>query len=145
LDWGAIRATGDHDGHRDRLEQWRRRRDRADGLLISWDDLRMTRSDLIVGSGRDAQKFPLRGLSAKVDVTASPYQADEVHLIIVNADHDIRRRQPCSYGARGNAQTFAIKFNSLSGHPTRRETCPPPPPTNSSVCLCDSAGDKQTT
>jgi hypothetical protein len=99
----------------ERLQRWR---DRADGVLFSWDDLRFTASHLIVGSGRDVQRFLLDGLSAKVEVIAAPEQSDdEVHLIIENADQDIRRRQPYSYGASGNAQMFAIKFNMLSGHP----------------------------
>jgi hypothetical protein len=100
------------------LEQYQQRQDRMDGVLLSWDDLRLTRSLLIVGSGRDAERFPIGGLSAKVDVTRSPDQPDdEVHLVIKNAGADIRRRQPYSYGASGNAQMFAIKLNMLSGHP----------------------------
>lgn len=100
------------------VEHHQRRRDRVDGVLMSWDDLRLTRSHLIVGTGRDAQRFAIRGLSAKVDVTRSPDRPDdEVHLVIRNAGRDIHRRQPYSYGASGNAQMFAIKFNLLSGHP----------------------------
>lgn len=100
------------------LEQYQQRQDRVDGVLLSWDDLRLTPSHLIVGSGRGAVRLPLGGLSAKVDVTRSPDQPDdEVHLVIKNADADIRRRQPYSYGASGNAQMFAIKLNMFSGHP----------------------------
>jgi hypothetical protein len=99
-------------------EQYQQRRDRADGVLMSWAGLRLTRSHLIVGSGRDAERLPVGALSAKVDVTRSPNRPDdEVHLVITNAGADIRRRQPYSYGASGNAQMFAIKLNLLSGHP----------------------------
>jgi hypothetical protein len=99
-------------------EQCQQRRDRAEGVLMSWDDLRLTRSHLIVGSRRDAARFPIGALSAKVDITRSPNRPDdEVHLVITNAGADIRRRQPYSYGASGNAQIFAIKLNMLSGHP----------------------------
>jgi hypothetical protein len=100
------------------VERYQRRRDRADGVVMSWDDLRLTRSHLIVGAGSEADRYPIRGLSAKVDVTRSPDRPDdEVHLVIKNAGCDIRRRQPYSYGASGNAQMFAITFNMLSGYP----------------------------
>jgi hypothetical protein len=87
-------------------------------VLLTWDDLRLTPTHLIVGSRRVARRIPLSGLTAKVDFAATPGQADDdsVHLIIENAGHDIRRSQPYSYGSSGNAQMFAIKFNALSGH-----------------------------
>jgi hypothetical protein len=96
-----------------------RRRDRVDGVLMSWDDLRLTRNQLVVGSRRDAPRLPLTGLVAKVAVTDSPGDArddHEVHLTIENAGQDIHRSQPYSYGASGGAQAFAIKFNLLSGY-----------------------------
>jgi hypothetical protein len=100
------------------LEQYQQRQNRVDGVLMAWDDLRLTPSHLIIGSRRDAERLPVGELSAKVDVTRSPGQPnDEVHLVIKNAGADIRRRQPYSYGASGNAQMFAIKLNMLSGHP----------------------------
>jgi hypothetical protein len=117
------------------VELSQRRRDRADGVLISWDDLRLTRSHLIVGAGRAAQRFPLDGLSAKVTVTASPGQADDdstVLLTIENAGHDICRSQPYSYGSSGGAQAFAIKFNLVSGH---RRTAPESPHTAANVTI----------
>jgi len=100
-------------------EQWRRRQDRFDGVLLTWDDLRLTATHLIVGSRRDAQRIPLAGLRAKVDFGAAQdhvEDGDSVHLVIENAGSDIRRSQPYSYGSSGNAQMFAIKFNALSGH-----------------------------
>jgi hypothetical protein len=101
-------------------EQRQRRRDRAEGVVMSFGDLRMTDTHLIVGSGADAERIALSGLSAKVAVAAVPDQPDdEVQLIIQNAAHDIRRSQPYTYGASGNAQAFAIRFNLLSGHPHR--------------------------
>jgi len=96
-------------------EQLRRRRDRSDGVLMTWDDLRLTRSHLIVGSRRDAEQIPLAGLSAKVEFTAAG-DDDNVDLVIENAGRELRRRQPYSYGSSGNAQMFAVMFNSLSGH-----------------------------
>lgn len=99
-------------------EQRQRRRDRAEGVVISWDDLRLTDTHLLVGSGPGAERIALSGLSAKVAVTATPHRpGDEVQLIIENADRDIRRSQPYTYGSSGNAQAFAIRFNMLSGHP----------------------------
>jgi hypothetical protein len=94
-------------------QRWR---DRADDVLMTWDDLRLTPSHLIVGSRRDAERIPLNGLTAVVDMVGSPRQDDEdtVHLTIENASHEIRRSQPYSYGASGNAQAFAIQFNLLS-------------------------------
>ncbi|MCV7298330.1 hypothetical protein H7J93_01600 [Mycobacterium barrassiae] len=99
------------------VEQMRRRRDRVDGVLMSWDDLRLTASHLIVGSGSDALRLPLDGLKAEVVVSTPPRQAEsdgEVRMTIHNAGHEIRRLQPYSYGSSGSAQAFAIKFNSLS-------------------------------
>ncbi len=92
-------------------EQSQRRRDRADNVLMSWDDLRLTPSHLLVGSRRDGQRIPLRGLTAVVDIVD-----DTVHMTIENLSHEIRRSQPYSYGASGNAQAFAIQFNLLSDH-----------------------------
>ena len=98
-------------------EQRQSRRDRADGVVMSWEDLRMTNTHLLVGNGRDAERIALSGLKAKVAVTAKPDQPDdEVQLIIENAGRDIRRSAPYTYGASGNAQAFAIRFNMLSGH-----------------------------
>jgi hypothetical protein len=101
------------------VERRQRRRDQADGVLMTWDDLRLTRTYLIVGSAHDAQTLPLGGLKAIVDITTSPGQADgdqTVHLTIQNGSLGVHRSQPYSYGASGNAQTFAIMFNTLSGH-----------------------------
>ncbi len=108
------------------VDRGQRQRDRADGVLLSFDDLRLTRTHLLVGSGPDAQRFPLAGLTATATTTAPPGgDADEVHVIIDNAGCDIHRRLPYSYGSSGDAQMFAIKFNLLSGHPhagDRRDT-----------------------
>jgi hypothetical protein len=100
------------------VERYQRRRDREDGVLMSWDDLRLTGTQLIVGLRRDAQRIPLAGLHAKVDVTSLSGKAGtaEVHLTIENAGQDIHRSQPYTYGASGGAQAFAIKFNLLSGY-----------------------------
>jgi len=104
------------------VERSQRRRDRADGVLMAWDDLRLTDTQLIVGSGRDAQRLPIAGLHAKASVTGSPGRArdDEVHLTIENEGQDIHRSLPYTYGTSGSAQVFAIKFNLLSGY--RRST-----------------------
>lgn len=96
------------------VERGKRRRDRADGVLLSFDDLRLTRTHLIVGSGPDAPRFALAGLSATATTTGG--DADELEVVIENAGCDIRRRLPYSYGASGDAQMFAIKFNLLAGH-----------------------------
>ncbi|WP_027331845.1 hypothetical protein [Mycolicibacterium tusciae] len=66
------------------VERFQRRRDHADGVLVSFDDLRLTGTQLLVGRGRDAQRFPLAGLHAKVNITSSSGQAGtaDVHLTI---------------------------------------------------------------
>lgn len=98
------------------VERRQRRRDHADGVLMSFDDLRLTRTHLLVGSGPEALRFPLAGLTATATTTAPPgHDADEVHVIIENAGCEIRRRLPYSYGSSGDAQMFAIKFNLLAG------------------------------
>ncbi|MDA4110198.1 hypothetical protein MHOL44478_23480 [Mycobacterium holsaticum DSM 44478] len=98
------------------VERRQRRRDRADGVLLSFDDLRLTRTHLLVGSGVDARRIPLDGLSATATTTVTEGQdADEVHVIIENAGDEIHRRLPYSYGSSGDAQMFAIKFNLLAG------------------------------
>lgn len=99
------------------VEQKRRRRDRADGVLMSWDDLRLTASHLIVGSGNDALRLPLAELKAEVVISTPPRQAEsngEVRMTIHNAADEIHRRQPYSYGTSQSAQAFVIKSNSLS-------------------------------
>lgn len=120
------------------VERYQRRRDHADGVLMSWDDLRLTGTQLIVGPGRDAQRLPLGGLHAIVTVTRSSGQAnnDAVHLTIENAVQEIRRSQPYTYGASGGAQAFAIKFNLLSGYRRSATAARLPPPrlaTNSRI------------
>lgn len=98
------------------VERRQRRRDRADGVLLSFDDLRLTRTHLLIGSGADARRIPLEGLSATATTTAPPGgDADEVHVIIENAGYEIHRRLPYSYGSSGDAQMFAIKFNLFAG------------------------------
>ncbi|MFI5508989.1 hypothetical protein ACIA48_16080 [Mycobacterium sp. NPDC051804] len=98
-------------------ERRQRRRDRAEGVVMSFGDLRLTDTHLIVGSGPGAERIALSGLSAKVAIATAPDRPDEeVQLTIENGGHHIRRSQPYTYGASGNAQAFAIKFNMLSGH-----------------------------
>lgn len=107
--------------------QLQRRRDRADNVLMTWDDLRLTPTHLIVGSRRDAPRIPLSGLTAVVDIVGSLDQTgedDTVHMTIENARHEIRRSQPYSYGASGNAQAFAIQFNLLSAKAHAAPTLP---------------------
>ena len=65
------------------VERMRRRRDRADGVLMSWDDLRLTASHLIVGSRGDALRLPLDGLKAEVVVSTPPRQSDRNGIVRV--------------------------------------------------------------
>ncbi len=62
---------------------------------MSWDDLRLTGTQLIAGSRPDAQRLRLAGLHAMVAVTGPSGQAndDEVHLTIEYAGQDIHRWQ----------------------------------------------------
>ncbi|BBX09359.1 hypothetical protein MAIC_41620 [Mycolicibacterium aichiense] len=90
------------------------RRNRRDGVLATWSDLRITQSLLIVGHGRNAARMPLAGLATTVTETGS--SADPTsHLVRVVikdiAGESLCREQPYSYGSVGAARTFEILLN----------------------------------
>ncbi|KDF01055.1 hypothetical protein Y900_019485 [Mycolicibacterium aromaticivorans JS19b1 = JCM 16368] len=90
------------------------RRNRRDGVLATWGDLRMTTSLLIVGRGRSAARIPLAGLAATVTETGSSGDPTS-HRVRVVIDHiageSFCREQPYSYGSIGAARTFEILLN----------------------------------
>lgn len=91
------------------------RRDRADGVVITWAGLRLSRTELILGYGPDAAHMPLTGLHAAVVTTSgSPGQ---VHLTIDGHDPAIHRYRPHSYGADTEARKLAMLLNVLGNHP----------------------------
>lgn len=97
----AVSATSD---------SLRIRTDRCDGVVASFAGLRLTASHLIVGQSKDAERIPLAGLSVGVKQTESAGGADVV-VTVRGAGQMIERREPLSYGAGAEAQTFAIMFS----------------------------------
>ncbi|WP_431235495.1 hypothetical protein ACQ856_14130 [Mycolicibacterium psychrotolerans] len=94
------------------------RRNRRDGVLATWGDLRITKSLLIVGCRHNAVRIPLTGLAATVTETGS--SADPTsHRVRVTIDdragEPIYREQPYSYGSIGAARTFEILLNRAAG------------------------------
>jgi len=97
------------------LEQGRR--DRAEGVVASWAELRITSSHLIMGYHRNAERIPLAGLRASVTETGSTERRchdRRVHLAIEPGGKTIHRCQPHSYGASTEARKFAVLINLLS-------------------------------
>ncbi len=94
------------------------RRNRSSGVIASWSDLRLTSSELIVGTGRNAHRTPLAGLTARVTETRSPaagLQAHVVNVVIETSDGAaLRRSQPYSYGSITEARMFEIQFNRVA-------------------------------
>lgn len=90
------------------------RRNRRDGVLAAWGDLRITKSLLIVGYRHDAVRIPLAGLAATVTETGSSGDPN-THRVRVTIDdlagESLHREQPYSYGSIGAARTFEILLN----------------------------------
>lgn len=90
------------------------RRNRREGVLAMWGDLRITKSSLIVGNRRDAVRIPLAGLAATVTETGSAGDPG-THRVHVDIDGvpgaSLHRVQPYSYGSIGAARTFEILLN----------------------------------
>ncbi|MGY4711883.1 hypothetical protein ACXDF8_20340 [Mycolicibacterium sp. CBM1] len=91
------------------------RRDRAERVVATWSELRITNTFLILGQRRNARRIPLIGLTASVTETAEPGDGSGKHLVHVTveglAEGTIRRSQPYSYGSIGAARTFEILLN----------------------------------
>ncbi|WP_163697823.1 hypothetical protein [Mycolicibacterium sarraceniae] len=91
------------------------RRDRAERVIASWGEPRITPSFLIVGYHRNVRKIPLAGLTVRVTETGSPTDGPRGHLVEVTvggvAGESLQRSQPYSYGSITAARMFEILFN----------------------------------
>ncbi len=90
------------------------RRNRNNGVIASWGDLRLTGSDLIVGNHRSARRIPLAGLTARVTETHTSTTGPQAHVVSVVVESPagaLRRTQPYSYGSITAARMFEIQFN----------------------------------
>ena len=94
------------------------RRDRIDGIVATWADLRITQSFLVVGYHRSARRIPLDGLEVTVTTAGAPGDAPGTYraiLTVTGAEGEpIERSQPGSTGAITTAQMFAILVNRAS-------------------------------
>lgn len=66
-----------------------RKQNRAAGVIYCFDELRLTRAQLITGYGTDALRFPLRGLVASVQNTGATAGGNDdrrVHVTIKGPD-----------------------------------------------------------
>ena len=92
------------------------RRDRAEGVVITWAGLRLSREELILGHGPDATRIPLTGLHAAV-VNTSGDSPMQVHLTIDGHGPAIHLYRPHSYGANTEACKLAMLLNMLATEP----------------------------
>ena len=91
------------------------RRDRADGVVVSWAGLRLSRTELILGSEPAATRIPLAGLHAAVTTTGDP--PTQVHLTIDGHGDAIYRSRAYSYGASTDARKLAMLLNMFAREP----------------------------
>ena len=91
------------------------RRDRADGVVVTWAGLRLSRRELILGYEPAATRIPLAGLHAEVTTTGDP--PTQLHLTIHGHGPAIHRDRPYSYGAGTDARKLAILLNMLASGP----------------------------
>ena len=99
------------------------RRDRADGVVLTWAGLRLSRTELILGHGADATHIPLAGLHAEV-VNTTGDSPTQVHLTIVGHGPAIHRYRPLSYGASTEARKLAMLLNMLAASRAPRGALP---------------------
>jgi hypothetical protein len=102
--------------------EWRAIADRRDGVIAEWEGLRLTRTELIEGYRRNAQRHPLSGLSARVEECGTEGRNISsvgqrcIHVTIEGPHTAIVRtmsvkRHP---SADARARTFAEKLNLAS-------------------------------
>lgn len=117
---------------------WKRRSreaDRAAGIIDKWNNLRLTKTELIDGAGKNAKRYPLTGLMARVENSGTVITTDvkygglgsyyaenndtrQVHLIIEGPDTAIARS--LSLGSNGRADMTARRFASNLNLASRR-------------------------
>jgi hypothetical protein len=91
------------------------RRDKADGVVVSWAGLRLSRHELIVGYEPDATHIPRAGLHAAVVTTGNP--PTQVQLTIDGHGPAIYQCRPYSYGASTDARKVALLLNMIGSEP----------------------------
>jgi hypothetical protein len=91
---------------------------RAGGVITSFHELHITRTELIKGDGTDAPRVPLRGLSAKVENTGTKTEHNDerrVHLTIKGPDTEfVYPVDANSRSANLQALRFAATLNQLA-------------------------------
>ena len=106
------------------------RRDRTDGVVASWGELRVTNSFLLLGYHANVRRIPLAGLTFTVSETASPAVDAEgrlVHVSVAGSDGEIlTSSQPHTYGSVTGARMFEILANRASA-PARPVVAEAPP------------------
>mgnify|MGYP003505680463 CR=1 FL=1 len=90
--------------------------DRREQVVANFAGLRLTVDHVILGAGKDARRIPLAGLTVDVTQTESDDGAS-VLVTVAGAGHTIRRHEPLSYGASGEAAAFAVLFNMMTRSP----------------------------
>jgi len=90
-------------------------RDKADGVVVTWAGLRLSRTELILGSEPAATRIPLAGLHAAVTTTGDP--PTQVHLTIDGHGDAIYRSRAYSYGASTDARKLAMLLNMFAREP----------------------------
>lgn len=104
------------------------RRNRADAVVATWGDLRITKTFLIVGYRQNALRIPLAGLTARTTETGAQSAEPMGHRIGVTIDGfgggSLYRDEPYSYGSVGAARTFEILLNRAGQAPSLASEAP---------------------
>ena len=103
---------------------WHGSRNRAEGVIAEWARLRITPTELILGYGKNALRFPLAGLSAKVEGSGAQARSGRlggndnrrIHVIIEGPGTAIVRTKKAraTYNGDAQARQFAATLNMAS-------------------------------
>lgn len=90
-----------------------------DGVVAHWEGLRITKTELIEGYDPNAARYPLKGLTARVeDTTTAIGGRDErrVHVIVEGPNTAVvkGRKVTVVYNGEPSARKFAAALNTAS-------------------------------
>jgi hypothetical protein len=90
-----------------------------DGVIAHWEGLRITQTELIEGYDANAERYPLKGLTARVEDTTTPIGSrDErrIHVIVEGPSTAVvkGRKDTVFYNGAPSARKFAAALNMAS-------------------------------
>jgi hypothetical protein len=99
----AFRYHGDRAADKNAVGINPKKQDRAEGVIFSFHDLRITRTELIRGYEENAQRIPLRGLTATVTTGQTVYitiEGPETRFVYRKAfDADLNQARALQFAA----------------------------------------------